>query len=263
MSSSRIARYAVLGYPIAHSLSPLMQRAAFQTLGIRATYEAIEAGPDDAATLFARLREARYAGWNVTTPLKEQALALVDQASDEARAASSVNAVRLNADGTLEGHNTDGKGLVQALHELWSFEAAGHSVLVLGSGPAARAAIVALKEHGALVACWARDGERAARLAPPLSRPPALIVSALAAEASLPGYVVAAADDATMIFDCNYGRRHSPIAAMRGNRRSDGLPLLLHQGALAFAWWTGKPAPLEAMRDALRSQTSERTQSII
>jgi len=256
MTVSRIARYAVLGKPVAHSLSPVMHRAAFRALGMRATYEAIEAGPDDAPTIFARLRDACYAGWNVTTPLKAQALGLVDHASDQARAAASVNAVRLDADGVLEGHSTDGMGLIQALGELWSFDPDGQTALVLGSGPAARAAVVALRERGADVACWARDGERAARLAPPLSRKPALIVSALSAEAVLPGYVLAAADELTLIFDCNYGRNHSPVGAMRGERRSDGLPLLLHQGALSFEWWTGRPAPLSAMREALLAHSS-------
>jgi shikimate dehydrogenase len=59
------------------------------------------------------------------------------------------------------------------------------------------------------------------------------------------------AHEDTLIFDLNYGRQQSPVAAMRGRRRSNGLPMLLHQGALSFEWWTGRPAPLEAMRATL------------
>jgi shikimate dehydrogenase len=76
-------------------------------------------------------------------------------------------------------------------------------------------------------------------------------VSALPADATLPPHIEQMSNDDTMIFDLNYGRQRSPVAAMRGRRRSDGLPLLLHQGALSFEWWTGLAAPLAQMRAAL------------
>ncbi len=246
------ARYAVVGSPIAHSLSPAMQQAAFDALGIPATYVAIEAAREQGAETFARLRVERYAGWNVTTPLKEAAVTLVDRVSREAAAAHAVNAVRANADGSLVGTNTDGAGLMRALRELWSWEPGEQTVLILGTGPAARAIANALRAAGAeSLACWSRDAERASRVAPPLVATPGLVISALPADAVLPAYIVEAAVEATMIFDLNYGRSRSPVAAMRGRRRSDGLPLLLHQGALSFEWWTGRPAPLNEMRTAL------------
>ncbi|MBV8340151.1 MAG: shikimate dehydrogenase [Candidatus Eremiobacteraeota bacterium] len=253
MSGLRTARYAVVGMPVAHSLSPVMQQAAFHAAGLHATYEAIESDVAQAPELFDRLRAAGYAGWNVTTPLKDAAFSLVDQVSDEARAARAVNAVRNDKDGTLQGHETDGLGLVQALVELWSWDPYAGTALVLGAGPAARAAIESLRTVGATVSCWARDAERAARLAPPIADRPALVVSALAPDATVPDFILHAADDDTMIFDCNYGRDGSPVAAMRGRRRTNGLPLLLHQGALSFTWWTGKAAPLDAMRAALEA----------
>lgn len=228
-----------------------MQQAAFHAAGLHATYEAIESDVAQARDVFGRLRAAGYAGWNVTTPLKEAAFLLVDNLTDEARAAHAVNTVRLDKDATLHGHETDGLGLVRALRELWSWEPDMGAVLVMGAGPAARAAIESLRACGADVSCWARDAARAAQLAPPISQRPKLVVSALAPDAVVPAFIVRAADDDTMIFDLNYGRVGSPVAGMPGRRRSDGLALLLHQGALSFEWWTGKAAPLDAMRATL------------
>lgn len=246
------ARYAVIGSPIAHSLSPVMQRAAFAALNIDATYDAIEATSERVSDVFARLRAEQYTGWNVTTPLKEAVMTLVDRATPEASAARAANTVRIEHGGTLTAHNTDGAGFVRAIRELWSWEPLGSTVLILGTGPAARAIAIALRAIGAVsLACWSRDAQRAAQIAPPPTGIAHLVVSALPADASLPQHIEQATNDETMIFDLNYGRQQSPVAALRGRRRSDGLPLLLHQGALSFEWWTGLSAPLENMRSAL------------
>ena len=249
----RQGRYAVIGSPVAHSLSPVMQQAAFAALRIDATYEAIEATSDRVPEVFAHLRAQQYSGWNVTTPLKEIVMSLVDRASPEAAAARAANTVRAEDGGTLTAHNTDGAGFVRAIRELWSWEPRGSTVLILGTGPAARAIAIAMRNSGDVsLACWSRDATRAAQIAPPPARIADLVVSALPADAALPPHIEQAANDETMIFDLNYGRGRSPVAAMRGRRRSDGLPLLLHQGVLAFEWWTGLTAPLEQMRSALR-----------
>ncbi|HEV2879458.1 MAG TPA: hypothetical protein VGW96_07700, partial [Candidatus Eremiobacteraceae bacterium] len=93
------ARYAVIGSPIAHSLSPLMQQAAFDALRIDAAYEAVEADVGRAREVFTRLRTERYAGWNVTTPLKEAAMSLVDRVTADVTDARAVNTVRMEGDG--------------------------------------------------------------------------------------------------------------------------------------------------------------------
>jgi shikimate dehydrogenase len=76
-------------------------------------------------------------------------------------------------------------------------------------------------------------------------------VCALPAEAVVPPHVLGTASDKTLVFDVNYRRARSPVAEMAGRRRSDGLPLLVHQGALSFEWWTGRAAPLDVMRAAV------------
>jgi shikimate dehydrogenase len=229
-----------------------MHNAAFGAAGIDASYEAIEAPLHAADAVMSRLRKEGYAGWNVTTPLKEAVLTLVDHVSAEAARAHAINTVRAEPDGSLSGHNTDGAGLIAALRDLWSWDAQGQSVLVLGTGPAARACAAALVGAGAAtLSCWSRDQNRAAQIGPPPASAVDLVVCALAPNAALPASVVEVANAQTLIFDCNYGREESAVAAMRARRRSDGLPLLLHQGALSFTWWTGKSAPLAVMRATL------------
>lgn len=243
-------RYAVIGSPVAHSLSPVMQQAAFDALGLDARYEPIDAR--DAAAIFARLRKDKYQGWNVTTPLKEDALPQIDRASDFATVVSAVNAVRREDDGSISGANFDGSGLVAALKDLWGWEARGARVLVLGSGPAARAIARALIDAkvGQLFS-WARNSARSRAVAPPPHGTVDLVVSALAAGAVVPESLAGCATSETLVFDVNYRAPRSPVANFCCSRRSDGLPMLLHQGILSFEWWTGRAAPRDAMRAAL------------
>lgn len=245
-------RFAIIGSPVAHSLSPKMQAAAFAATHLEATYEAIDVPPDRMRKAVQRLREERFAGWNVTTPLKSAIVALLDTSTLQAREAGAVNTVRREADGSLTGHNTDGEGLLTALADVWEWQPAGASVLLLGSGPAAQGIAAALRRaRVAHVFCWSRNTETAARIGPPPAQTCDLIVSALPADACLPEDAQTWAGDGTYIIDLNYTAKRSPVAGLKAMRRSDGLPLLLHQGALAFSWWTGVAAPMEAMRTAI------------
>jgi len=250
ISDREAARYCIIGDPIAHSLSPAMQSAAFAAAGISARFDAIRVPEGGAAGAVADLRADGFAGFNVTTPLKEEVAACLDTMTESARNAGAVNTVRRDGDGWT-GHNTDGEGCARAVHELWSPTYDGLEVLLLGAGPAARAIALALSARGAVVACWSRRPERAANLGPPPTRPATLVISALPADASIPADVIAGIDPNADVFDINYASARSPLPPNVGARRSDGIPMLLHQGALAFAWWTGKDAPIEAMRAVL------------
>ena len=244
------AKYAVVGDPVEHSLSPAMQNAAFRILGIDAEYDALRVGRDELASAVPRLR-TELAGFNVTTPLKEAILQYVDALTDVASEAQAVNTVRVEK-WRLTGHNTDGLGFVAAIQELWHVTPRGKAVCVLGSGPAARAIALALGQLGAAsLACWSRNPLTAAEIGGAPATRPDLLVSALPPDAVLPEDVLQAVAGATYVFDVNYGAAHSPVPEAIGVHRSDGLPLLLHQGALALQWWTGLAPPLEAMRAAL------------
>jgi shikimate dehydrogenase len=245
------ARYAIVGDPVAHSLSPAMFSAAFASAGIDASYAAVEVREDEAAEFAERARRGAFAGFSVTTPLKETTFALVDVLTDDARAAGAVNAVRRD-ENKLVGHNTDGTGLLRGLADLWGWKPQGARVLLLGSGPAARAIAIKLKEAGAVhVACWSRNHATAAHIGPPPRRPADLIVSALPATAVVPDAVLEFVDAHSLVFDANYNAARSPVPPGLGSARSAGLPMLLHQGTLAYEWWLGAPAPIDAMRAAL------------
>lgn len=252
-SPTETARYAVLGSPIAHSLSPSMQQAAFAAANIAATYEALEVVPDTLGPVVEKLRAGGYAGWNVTTPLKEAMLAHLDAFSYEARDIGAVNVVRREPDGRLTGHNTDGSGFVRAIAELWNWRPADARVLILGSGPAARAVAYALRQVGVpQVFCWSRNSTKAAAIAPLPDQAANLIVSTLPSDAHVPTTIAQWVTVESDVMDLNYAVDHSAIESLPARRRSDGLPLLLHQGALSFEWWTGQRAPLAAMRAAIR-----------
>ncbi len=244
------AKFCIIGDPVGHSLSPAMQAAAFAAAGIDAQYEALRVAAGSSGGAIARLRDLGYAGFNVTTPLKEEVREHLDACTDLAREAGAVNTVALRGD-ALVGHNTDGEGCARALDDLWQTALEKADVLLLGAGPAARAIALSLRSRGARIACWARREERAASIGPPPERRAVVVISALPPGAELPAEIVAAIDPRADILDVNYGTARSPIPSGVGARRSDGIPMLLHQGALAFEWWTGREAPLAAMRAAL------------
>jgi len=245
------ARYAVIGEPVAHSLSPAMLNAAFVSLGMDATYEAVEVRPDELAEFVQRARNGAFAGFNVTTPHKEAIITALDALTEEARLAQAVNVVR-SAANALTGHNTDGSGFVAALADIWGWQPKGAAVLLLGSGPAARAIAISLVKAGAVhVACWSRNDETARKIGPPPRRPADLVVSTLPASAVVPDRVLEFVSPQTLVFDANYNASRATVPLALGKAHTDGLPLLLHQGGLSFEWWLNMPAPLDVMRAAI------------
>ena len=281
----QLMKYAVLGYPIKHSVSPPMQSAAFAAAGLTATYEAIEVAPADLPALFERLRNDGFAGWNVTVPHKEQAARLVAWRDPEAELAASVNTV-LVQDGRLLGHSTDGYGIVNALTEAFALELTGRTVAVVGTGGAGRAAALALVRHGvAGLILVNRTLERAQELEQLLraQAPHASFRSCALPDESSVREALAQADillQATSVglkpddpspvpaawlrpglrvFDMIYRRTALlAAAAAQGCAVADGRLMLLHQGARSFTLWTGLPAPLEAMRQALYATLAAR-----
>ncbi|MFN8133133.1 MAG: shikimate dehydrogenase [Solirubrobacteraceae bacterium] len=254
----------VLGWPVSHSRSPAMHEAAYAEAGLAGwRYQRLPVPPELFAETVAALEGAGFAGANVTIPHKEAALAAATDASAAAQAIGAANTLTF-ADGRIAAENTDAPGLLDAL----PVPPAGRTALVLGAGGSARAAVWALASAGARdVAVWNRTPERAARLCADLGgrpvavpEPADILVNCTAAGlgagedpfASLPlasqglgAYAVVA--------DLVYGDRPSALlAAARaaGAATVDGLEILVRQGARSFEIWTGRPAPLEAMRAA-------------
>lgn len=254
-------RAGVAGQPIIHSLSPLIHGLWITAAGLDAGYEAF--GPADEAgfvDLVAEGRAGNLRGLNVTAPFKEMALALADDVSPTARACGSANLLVFD-DGRLSADSTDGFGLMLALSEQApGFDPAGASVVVLGAGGAARAAIVALKAAGAEVGVLNRTRARAEALAaelgslvaePEAVRDAALIVNALSVRPTID--VETMREDA-ILMDMTYKPLITPFLAAgqtRGLTVVDGLAMLIGQARPSFEALFGVAAPPADVRAAV------------
>jgi shikimate dehydrogenase len=259
----------VAGWPVAHSRSPRMQNAALAAAGLDGwRYLRLPLPPELFAETVRALPALGFRGINVTIPHKEAALALANSASATARAIGAANTLTFEDDGAIAADNTDAPGLIAALPE--GFEPAGRSALVLGAGGAARAAVHALLQAGAAdVAVWNRTPERAVALAAELGaraveRPglAEIVVNCTSVGLHDPDATFKAlplhADSlgaGNLVVDMVYrsgGTRLLEAARTRGAGAVDGLEVLIAQGAASFERWTGRTAPRQAMRDAVR-----------
>lgn len=255
MLSARAARYGVLGWPVGHSRSPAMMRAA----GLE-RYQRLPVAPEAFDDTVRALGAAGFRGANVTIPHKQAALALATRATATARAIGAANTLTFGAGGEIAADNTDAPGLLAALEGRPL-----RSALVLGAGGSARAAAWALRRAGAEVSVWNRTRARAEGLqARVVARAVAADVLVNATSVGLddsstpfkdlPLDADALAEYATVV-DLVYragGTALTREAAERGIATIDGLEILVRQGALSFSSWTGEPAPLELMRAAAR-----------
>jgi shikimate dehydrogenase len=268
-------RLGVLGWPVAHSRSPAMHNAALAALGMEDWhYQRLPVPPELFAQTTRALAGAGFLGANVTIPHKHAALALAGQASAAASQIGAANTLTFAEDGTITAENTDAPGLIAALE----LSPRGRSALVLGAGGSARAAVWALREAGAgEVSVWNRTHERARLLADELgvravraTEPADVLVNCTsvgleggAIERSATereglnqlGLTFDQVGNYSYVVDFVYRSDQTPLlaaAAAHGARTLDGLEILVAQGALSFALWTGLEPPLDVMRDAAR-----------
>ncbi|HXB16264.1 MAG TPA: shikimate dehydrogenase [Solirubrobacteraceae bacterium] len=260
----------VLGWPVAHSRSPAMQNAALAELGLSGWhYQRLPVPPELFAETVRALHAAGFAGANVTIPHKQAALALAGEASDAARQIGAANTLSFGAGGAIAAENTDAPGLLQAL----GGPVAGIRAQVLGAGGSARAAVWALLDAGAAeVLVWNRTSERAEALAADLgaravARPESadLLVNCTSVGLRLERSSAEGTDlnqlgltgdqigEYSHVADLVYRSRSTPLlaaAAAHGARTTDGLEILVAQGALSLRLWTGREPPLAVMRAA-------------
>ena len=267
-------RLGVLGWPVAHSRSPAMHRAAFAELGLNDwSYQLLPVPAELFVETVRALGAAGFVGANVTLPHKTAALDLADSATPSARAIGAANTLSIAGDGTIAAANTDAPGLINALAAIGR-DPAGATALVLGAGGSARAVVWALREAGADVSVWNRTPARAARLADELgvrptrrAEPAEILVNCTTVGlggcttgldemlSTLPLTADALGEYACLV-DLVYSERPTTLlqaALDRGLETVDGLEILIHQGALSFTTWTGRSAPLAAMRRGVRS----------
>jgi len=266
----------VMGWPVEHSLSPVIHNAAFDAAGLDWTYVALPVRPGEVSAAVAGLRSLGFRGANVTMPHKDDVAALVDDASDDARRLGAVNTVVVS-DGAVSGHNTDAPGFDRFLRRDAGVDPAGSTALVLGAGGAARACALALARGGAaevIVASrkpTAADRVRAAldglatevawvAFPDAAARAADLVINATPLGARGETVPVGPLGPGTVVIDLLYAPPTTPLltaARAAGAQAFGGLGLLLHQGALSFELWTGQPAPLEVMSAAALSAIAD------
>lgn len=259
-------RAAVLGSPIGHSLSPALHRAAYASLGLDWTYDAIEVTVDRLPG-FMRSLDATWAGISLTMPLKEAVIPLLDEVDDLALAVTAVNTVLPAASG-WRGTNTDVYGMVQALRSAGLLDDP-HSGTILGAGATARSAMAALRDLGvAHVTVCARRPEAAAEVADlghrlglvcdtsSLAPDPRLLLASVVVS-TLPGDAAApwAPDAGTArgaLLDASYHPWPSVLAgAWAGPVVASGRDMLLWQAVEQVRLMTGREPSVEVMRSAL------------
>lgn len=276
------ARLAVIGDPIAHSRSPQMHNPALRACGIDAQYIRVQVPVGRVAEAFRQFAACGFLGVNITIPHKFEALSEVDEVDELAAALGAVNTLVIR-DGRLLGRNSDGPGFVRSVREAFGVGLADLRVLILGAGGGAGRAVAvqsALEGCGKLVLAN-RSIEKAEVLAgeiravgrcrdvtvlgltdneiAPAAADVDLIVNAtsLGMKSEDVRLLPAAAMEARhLVFDMVYRPDgETPLLADAkavGARTVDGLTLLLHQGAISFEHWFGRPAPLDVMRKGLR-----------
>ncbi|MBI5845460.1 MAG: shikimate dehydrogenase [Deltaproteobacteria bacterium] len=263
LPDAKTVLHAVFGHPVGHSLSPSMHNRAFSELGLNCVYLAFDVTDIGAAMKAVRTLSMR--GASVTIPHKLAVMDHLDEVDEAARKMGAVNTI-INDGGRLYGKNTDGLGAVIALEEKISL--AGKSLLLLGSGGAARAVAHAVKNAGAKVAIAHRpeDAQEAETLAgevnakvlllsqasgescdiavnaTPLGMAPKVEDTPVSADFFRPGMVV---------MDVVYNpleTRFLREAKQKGCETVDGAAMFVYQGAAQFTLWTGREAPYAVMR---------------
>lgn len=268
----------IIGEPISHSLSPVMQNAALAASQLDYVYVPFAVSPDDLEQAVRGLKVLGVRGFNVTIPHKKAIIPFLDLLDDSAEAAGAVNTVLLNGT-TMVGYNTDGVGLVDSLALDLGFYPGTEQIVVIGAGGAARGAIAALCHAGAksILICnrsleTAREVMRDMGSRYPDTRIDALCLDQVGEEhlgstslllnttslgmngERIEGIDLSRLPAHAAVYDMVYSHAGTPLvkeAAARGLRAVNGIGMLIAQGERAFKIWTGVKPPEGVMRTAL------------
>lgn len=282
-----MTKFAVIGHPVAHSLSPKMHTANFEAIGFDGSYEKFDVAPEDVASFVKARQREGYAGLNVTVPHKRAVISLLDHADESVVRYDACNTLKFEADGTITGYNTDVIGFVDVLRA-HGCTLAGQKVMIVGCGGAGGAlAAVCCHEGAASLTLADLDAARLATLVERLNGVGAgTCVTAVPVEATPAESRLAwgrAAEQATLVVNATPMGLHPgdpsalpetsfhpgqfvldivptvtfpPTAAAAraaGAEATDGLEFLVGQGAKSFELWTGRTADRAAMLRAIRT----------
>ena len=279
----------LIGYPLGHSISPPMQQAAFDNLGLDVRYELWETEQDKLSEIVEGIRDSSKLGANVTIPYKEAVIPLLDKLDTLADEIGAVNTI-VERDGKLVGFNTDAGGFLKAIRDEASFDPAGKRVVLLGAGGVARAVAFALAGAGArLISITDIEIERTNKLTSDVQQRYNEGKPQIKALSHNSGEFAGAIWECDLLVNCSpIGMKHSdsendsPIEAAlipkdalvydvvynpietrlladakkRGASTLGGLSMLVYQGALAFELWTGKEPPVDIMMSKAKESIS-------
>ena len=266
---------AVIGDPIAHSLSPAIHNAAFRSLGMDLVYVPFRVRANELKAAIEGIRSLGVLGVNVTMPHKTRVVPLLDAIEKTALQIGAVNTIVRN-DGRLRGYNTDGQAALAVLQSL-AGSLSGRRAVILGAGGAARAIVYYLSETVGSIAILNRTRSKASSIASKIARLRAitcrsyglnkaslqrelgqadLLINTIPADAfARLGSILIQEQlirQDMVVFDVNYKPKNDFLvnAKLAGAKAIDGLDMLVRQAALSFTLWTGREAPIDVMREA-------------
>ena len=272
----------VIGWPITHSLSPVLQNAAIDRLGFDYAYIALPVAPLDLKAAVQGLRALHFAGWNVTIPHKETIMSLLDEIDENAKRIGAVNTV-VNRDGCLYGYNTDAEGFLDALR-IRHYKLAGTNSVMLGAGGAARAILWALLKEQSSVSIGVRSPQKAQVLADRFQdygririfhwetsefrakmRKADLLVNTTPLgmrphDEVMPPVDWSVLNPSAIVYDIIYIPAETRLlreAHEHGHQTINGERMLAAQGAAAFRLWMGAAPDLPYMEEQIRAALSE------
>lgn len=281
-------KFGLIGYPLSHSMSKVIQEAAFKSIGAEGTYEIMETEQEDLISRLKYIRANKFQGFNVTIPLKVPITLFLSGVDNVANVVGSANTIKVMEDSSLFGYNTDVYGFVEAIPEEIRKEVANSEVAILGSGGAARAVgvgiailkakkidfyarniinasemVSALRENFPNVQMNCRQIEGVKNLSQYkmlINTTPIGMKSKAMGLSPIDEDVVKTMNQDSVVYDIVYNPLNTELIkyAKKYNIKTiQGLDMLIYQGAKAFEIWTGKQpdvlkmkiAALEAMVD--------------
>jgi shikimate dehydrogenase len=236
-------RLALIGDPVAHSVSPRLHTTFLREAGVDGSYSVVRVPRGNGFEAVRRMRTEGYTGINVTYPLKEEVCGACDELSEDAELAQAVNTIFFGR--TVVGHNTDGVGARSALEQILGQPVALERIGILGTGATARAIFAQLRETDAYTFVWGRDEEKLAAICERFeakrwpASPPEIVISTLPPAVELPHDLREALLTADCVMDTNYGLR-STLEQQLHREVVKGDVMLEAQARASFDFWLAR-----------------------
>jgi len=280
-------RLGLIGYPLAHSMSPAMQKAALAEVGLEGDYSLFETRPENIESQVEYFKNNGFRGFNVTIPHKVDVMKFLDEIDDFAQKVGAVNTVVISENKTLSGYNTDVYGFMQAIPKGIRESFNGKKAVILGSGGAARAVGSGIAEMGASeltiitlpaeipnaeqikelinnnypqlkINCITLEDElKLSNVSLVVNATPVGMEGKFEGISPLSEYYLDTLPQDVFVYDIVYKPQRTKLLELsekRGFKILGGLDMLVLQGARGFTLWTGKDAPVEVMKNALLQQ---------